>query len=160
MTMRDQLLQMLQLKDIERTGWVRAGVNKPESVAAHSWGMATLALKLCPPELNLARVLSICLVHDLAEVIVGDLTPHDEIQGDEKHRLEREAMLSMAPEWVDLFDEYESTSTPEAKFVKTMDKLDMGLQAIRYTEQDIDLSEFITSARKTTDETDIAHLLQ
>tara|TARA_B100001996_G_scaffold349802_1_gene308750 strand:- start:1295 stop:1777 length:483 start_codon:yes stop_codon:yes gene_type:complete len=160
MTMRDQLLQMLQLKDIERTGWVRAGVNKPESVAAHSWGMATLALKLCPPELDLARVLSICLVHDLAEVIVGDLTPHDDIQGDEKHRLEREAMLSMAPEWVDLFDEYESASTPEAKFVKTMDKLDMGLQAIRYTEQDIDLSEFITSARKTTDKTDIAHLLQ
>lgn len=158
--MRDQLLQMLQLKDIERTGWVRAGVNKPESVAAHSWGMATLALKLCPPELDLARVLSICLVHDLAEVIVGDLTPHDDIQGDEKHRLEREAMLSMAPEWVDLFDEYESASTPEAKFVKTMDKLDMGLQAIRYTEQDIDLSEFIASARKTTDETDIGHLLQ
>lgn len=157
--MRDQLLQMLQLKDIERTGWVRAGVNKPESVAAHSWGMATLALKLCPPELDLARVLSICLVHDLAEVIVGDLTPHDDIQGDEKHRLERDAMLSMAPEWVDLFDEYESASTPEAKFVKTMDKLDMGLQAIRYTEQDIDLSEFITSARRTTDKTDIAHLL-
>lgn len=157
--MRDQLLQMLQLKDIERTGWVRAGVNKPESVAAHSWGMATLALKLCPPELDLARVLSMCLVHDLAEVIVGDLTPHDDIQGDEKHRLERDAMLSMAPEWVDLFDEYESASTPEAKFVKTMDKLDMGLQAIRYTEQDIDLSEFITSARRTTDKTDIAHLL-
>ena len=158
--MRDQLLQMLQLKDIERTGWVRAGVNKPESVAAHSWGMAILALKLCPSELDLTRVLSICLVHDLAEVIVGDLTPHDDIQGDEKHRLEREAMLSMAPEWVDLFDEYESASTPEAKFVKTMDKLDMGLQAIRYTEQDIDLSEFITSARSTTDKTDIAHLLQ
>lgn len=158
--MRDQLLQMLQLKEIERTGWVRAGVTKPESVAAHSWGMATLALKLCPTELDLARVLSMCLVHDLAEVIVGDLTPHDEIQGAEKHRLEREAMMSMAPEWIDLFDEYESASTPEAKFVKTMDKLDMGLQAIRYTEQDIDLSEFISSARRTTDKTDLSHLLQ
>jgi putative hydrolase of HD superfamily len=101
-----------------------------------------------------------CLVHDLAEVIVGDLTPHDEIRGEEKHQLEREAMLAMAPEWVDLFDEYESASTPEAKFVKTMDKLDMGLQAIRYTEQDIDLSEFISSARKTTDETDLAYLLE
>ena len=54
--MRDQLLQMLQLKDVDRTGWVRAGVNKPESVAAHSWGMATLALKLCPKELDLSRV--------------------------------------------------------------------------------------------------------
>ena len=158
--MREQLLQMLQLKDVDRTGWVRAGVNKPESVAAHSWGMATLALKLCPPELDLARVLSICLVHDLAEVIVGDLTPHDDIQGDEKHRLEREAMLTLAPEWIDLFDEYESASTPEAKFVKTMDKLDMDLQAIRYTEQDIDLSEFISSAKNTTDKTDLAYLLE
>ena len=158
--MRDQLLQMLQLKEVDRTGWVRAGVNKPESVAAHSWGMATLSLKLCPKELDLSRVLSMCLVHDLAEVIVGDLTPHDEIRGEEKHRLEREAMVAMAPEWVDLFDEYESASTPEAKFVKTMDKLDMGLQAIRYTEQDIDLSEFISSARKTTDETDLAYLLE
>jgi len=108
----------------------------------------------------LSRVLSMCLVHDLAEVIVGDLTPHDNIRGEEKHRLEREAMLVMAPEWVDLFDEYESASTPEAKFVKTMDKLDMGLQAIRYTEQDIDLSEFISSARKTTDQTDLAYLLE
>lgn len=158
--MREQLLQMLQLKDVERTGWVRAGVNKPESVAAHSWGMATLALKLCPKELDLSRVLSMCLVHDLAEVIVGDLTPHDKIGGEEKHQLERQAMLEMAPEWVDLFDEYESASTPEAKFVKTMDKLDMGLQAIRYTEQDIDLSEFISSARNTTDKTDLAYLLE
>ena len=158
--MRDQLLQMLQLKDIERTGWVRAGVNKPESVAAHSWGMAILALKLCPSELDLTRVLSICLVHDLAEVIVGDLTPHDDIQGDEKHRLEREAMLSMAPEWVDLFDEYESASTPEAKFVKTMDKLDMGLQAMNYQQQGLDLSEFITSARSKTEETEFASLLE
>jgi len=148
--MREQLLQMLQLKDVERTGWVRAGVNKPESVAAHSWGMATLALKLCPKELDLSRVLSMCLVHDLAEVIVGDLTPHDDIRGEEKHQLERKAM----------FDEYESASTAEAKFVKTMDKLDMGLQAIRYTEQDIDLSEFISSARNTTDKTDLAYLLE
>jgi putative hydrolase of HD superfamily len=69
-------------------------------------------------------------------------------------------MLAMAPEWVDLFDEYESASTAEAKFVKTMDKLDMGLQAIRYTEQDIDLSEFISSARNTTDKTDLAYLLE
>ena len=158
--MRDELKEILGLKNVMRAGWVRAGIDSPESVAAHSWGMATLALKLCPKELDLSRVLSMCLVHDLAEVIVGDLTPHDDIRGDEKHRLEREAMLTLAHEWIDLFDEYESASTPEAKFVKTMDKLDMGLQAIRYTEQDIDLSEFISSARKTTDKTDLAYLLE
>ena len=73
--MRDTLMAYLGLKDVLRQGWVNAGVEAPESVAAHSWGMAVLALKLCPEELNLEHVLKLCLVHDLPEVIVGDLTP-------------------------------------------------------------------------------------
>ena len=76
--MRDDLMAYLGLKDVLRQGWVNAGVKAPESVAAHSWGMAILALKLCPPELNLERVLTLCLVHDLPEVVVGDLTPSDD----------------------------------------------------------------------------------
>ena len=85
--MREELLTLLQLKDIPRTGWVRAGVDNPESVAAHSWGMALLALRLCPEHLDLSKVLSMCLVHDVAEIVVGDLTPHDAIKGQEKHEL-------------------------------------------------------------------------
>ena len=76
--MRDTLMAYLGLKDVLRQGWVNAGVEAPESVAAHSWGMAVLALKLCPEELNLEHVLKLCLVHDLPEVIVGDLTPADD----------------------------------------------------------------------------------
>ncbi|MGB1985736.1 MAG: HD domain-containing protein, partial [Candidatus Poseidoniaceae archaeon] len=83
--MREELLTLLQLKDIDRTGWVRAGVENPESVAAHSLGMAVLALRLCPQQLDLSKVLSMCLVHDIAEIVVGDLTPHDDIRGEEKH---------------------------------------------------------------------------
>ena len=70
--MRDDLLRYLGLKDVLRTGWVRSGVESPESVAAHSWGMAVLALKLCPSELDLLRVLQLCLVHDLPEAVVFD----------------------------------------------------------------------------------------
>ena len=70
--------EWLGLKSILRTGWVRAGVKSPESVAAHSWGMSVLAMHLCPPELDRMRVLEMCLVHDLPEVEVGDLTPHDD----------------------------------------------------------------------------------
>ena len=103
MAMREELLTLLQLKDIDRTGWVRAGVENPESVAAHSWGMAVLALRLCPEQLDLSKVLSMCLVHDIAEIVVGDLTPHDDIRGEEKHRLEREAMMKIAPQWIELF---------------------------------------------------------
>ena len=160
MLMREELLTLLQLKDIARTGWVRAGVENPESVAAHSWGMAVLALRLCPDHLDLSRVLAICLVHDVAEIVVGDLTPHDAIKGKEKHDLERAGMLKIAPQWVDLFDEYEQGTSKEAQFVKSMDKLDMGLQAMRYQHQGLDLSEFITSARSKTDSTEFASLLE
>ena len=77
--MRDNLLEMLELKQLPRTGWVRSGVENPESVAAHSWGMAVLALRLAPKELDIEKILSLCLIHDLPEVRVGDLTPHDDI---------------------------------------------------------------------------------
>ena len=82
----------LGLKDVLRQGWVNAGVQSPESVAAHSWGMAILALKLCPANLNLEHVLKLCLVHDLPEVIVGDLTPQDDVSAksaDERAAMER-----------------------------------------------------------------------
>ena len=144
--MRDNLLEMLELKQLSRTGWVRSGVENPESVAAHSWGMAVLALRLSPKELNLERVLSLCLVHDLPEVRIGDLTPHDDTS--DKAELEHKAMSEMAPQWLSLFEEYEAGETAEAKFVKQIDKLDMGLQAIMYqTKQDIALEEFIVSAK-------------
>ncbi|MED5309117.1 MAG: HD domain-containing protein, partial [Candidatus Thermoplasmatota archaeon] len=66
--MRDNLLEMLELKQLPRTGWVRSEVDNPESVAAHSWGMAVLALRLAPENLDMIKVLSMCLVHDLPEV--------------------------------------------------------------------------------------------
>ena len=144
--MRDELKEILGLKNVLRAGWVRAGIQSPESVAAHSWGMSMLALKLAPKELDLTRVLSLCIVHDIPEVRVGDLTPHDDTST--KAEDELNAMTEMAPEWVGLFEEYERGKTPEAKFVKQLDKLDMALQAEIYqSEFDIPLNEFIESAR-------------
>ena len=146
--MRDLLMAYFGLKDVLRQGWVNAGVESPESVAAHSWGMAILALKLCPPELNLERVLTLCLVHDLPEVVVGDLTPSDDRST--KAEDERAAMAQLAPEWVPLLDEYEAQSSPEAVFVRSPDKMDMALQAKLYmAKSELDLTQFIDSARKT-----------
>ena len=104
--MREELLTLLKLKQLARTGWVRAGVENPESVADHSWGMAILALRLCPQELDLCKVLSMCIMHDVAEILVGDLTPHDEIKGKEKHDLERAAMNKIAPQWISQITSY------------------------------------------------------
>ncbi len=156
--MRDQLKEILGLKKVLRSGWVRAGVPSPESVAAHSWGMSMLALKLTPPELDLQRVLSLCIVHDVPEVRVGDLTPHDDTST--KAEDEFKAMQGLAPEWVNLFEEYEQGQTPESKFVKQLDKLDMALQAEIYqADHGISLEEFIESARLRIVDEDIQNLL-
>ena len=146
--------EWLGLKHVLRAGWVRAGVESPESVAAHSWGMSVLAMHLCPDELDKMRVLEMCLVHDLPEVEVGDLTPHDDTstKSEDEHR----AMQILAPHWLDLFEEYEAGLTEEAKFVKYLDKLDMALMARIYEDsQGLDLSDFIASARKVIGETNL-----
>ena len=157
--MRDRLLDYLALKQLPRTGWIRSNVENPESVAAHSWGMAILALRLAPNDIDLTKVLSMCLVHDLPEVIVGDLTPHDDTTN--KAELEHNAMKSLAPEWLALFEEYEAGETKEAKFVKQIDKLDMGLQAIIYqNEQGLDLGEFLISAREKISDAELLEVLE
>lgn len=156
--MRESLIEILGLKDVVRTGWVRNDVNSPESVAAHSWGMAILALKLTPKELDLAKVLSLCLVHDIPEVRVGDLTPHDDCST--KVEDELQAMKDLAPEWLSLFQEYELGETEEAIFVKQLDKLDMGLQAMIYeSKQGLDLSEFKSSALSKITNFELSSLL-
>jgi putative hydrolase of HD superfamily len=139
-------MNLLRLKDVQRQGWVDAGVPSPESVAAHSWGMAVLALKLCPDDLDLTKVLRLCLIHDLPEVIVGDLTPRDDRST--KAADEHAAMKALAPEWLPVFEEYEAQATPEAVFARRLDKLDMALQAYIYEQQhSLDLREFVESAR-------------
>ena len=143
--MQQQLITLLGLKKITRSGWERVGIQHPESVASHSWGMSALALRLCPENLDLSKVLSLCIIHDIPEILVGDLTPEDDCTN--KAKDEHIAMTQLAPQWLHLFEEYEAGETDEAKFVKQIDKLDMALQAIVYrTEQAIDTSQFIESA--------------
>ncbi len=151
--LRELLLEALGLKELARAGWVRAGVARPESVAAHSWGVAWLVLALCPPELDRGRALAIAVLHDLAEVRVGDLTPEDGVEEAEKSRREARAMrgllggLDRGDELEALWRDYEAAGSPEARLVKACDKLDMALQAARYQgATGLDLSEFVSSA--------------
>ena len=154
MASREALLEALGLKAVARAGWLRSGIKQPESVAAHSWGMSFIAMQLCPPELNRQRVIEMCIVHDIAEVRIGDITPHDGISPDEKSHLELQAFESMGltEKSLELFKEYESQSTKESRFVRFVDKLDMALQAEIYEKEGLDLNEFKESAKKLADE--------
>src|SRR4051794_15354555 len=68
-----------RLKEIPRTGWLDRGIlaEETESVADHSYGVALLAWLLAPDALDRGRVVELALIHDLAEAVVGDVTPYD-----------------------------------------------------------------------------------
>ncbi|MDO5296105.1 MAG: HD domain-containing protein [bacterium] len=148
------LLHTLKLKSLKRAGWQRASVDDAESVAAHSWGVAWLALLIKPDNLCLERVLELALIHDLAEIVVGDITPHDGISSADKAERELNAFKSLSRELpqaehlVAVFIEYQECKTPEAVFVHQCDKLDMWLQAKYYMREypELELREFIESA--------------
>ncbi len=128
-----------KLKDVERRGWYLRNIEKPESVADHSWRMAVMALVLAK-KLNLDenKAVKIALVHDLAEAVVGDYVP-GEISPIEKHNAERDAMRAICKELGSagdelflLWEEYDSRQTPEAKLVKEIDRLETVIQAGEY----------------------------
>ena len=138
-----------ELKKLPRAGWFRKGIDHPESVAAHSWGMAVLCLEFGPriqTPLNMERVLALALIHDLPEVYAGDITPHDGVSKFEKKERERQAATQLLNSTtLDLWLEYDANLTTEAKFVHAMDKMDMALQAVVYQTQ-TDTKEFLVSA--------------
>ncbi len=149
MTDRTLLQAALALKGLDRAGWKRVGIERPESVAAHSWGVTFAALLRCPPGLDREKVLIMALLHDLAEATVGDITPYDGVSKEEKRRREEEAirhLLGDHPELLSIWQEAEQRQSAEALFVKEMDLLDLGLTAESYAAQ-ADTSEFLPSAR-------------
>lgn len=127
-----------RLKDTPRAGWALRGVASPESVAEHTWRVALMALVLAPRAgLDASRCAALALVHDLAEALVGDITPYDGVSAEEKHRREAEAMQELADlagdaSLVVLWREYDAAASPEARFVKELDKLETVLQAAEY----------------------------
>ncbi|KNA06105.1 hypothetical protein SOVF_184100 [Spinacia oleracea] len=144
------------LKTTKRAGWVKKDVQNPESIADHMYRMGLMALISSDmPGVNRDKCVKMAIVHDMAEAIVGDITPCDGISKMEKNRRESEALDHMcnllgggsrANEIHDLWMEYEEGASLEAKVVKDFDKLEMILQALEYEkEQGKDLEEFFQS---------------
>ncbi|XP_021275732.1 HD domain-containing protein 2 [Herrania umbratica] len=145
-----------RLKTTKRAGWVRRDVQNPESIADHMYRMGLMALIASDISgIDRDKCVKMAIVHDIAEAIVGDITPADGISKAEKSQREREAMDHMckllgggsrAKEIEELWMEYEENSSSEAKIVKDFDKVEMILQALEYeNEQGVDLDEFFQS---------------
>ena len=165
----DELLSVItllqNLKTTKRTGWVRSGVKQPESISDHSHRCAMIGLILDGTPygeggaLNGSHVSLLCTVHDVAESLIGDITPLDPryISG-EKQRIEESAVQDLGKRiggragalFVSLWNEFEHGATPEADVARQIDKLEMIVQALEYEESDrtLDLSGFYPGAVK------------
>lgn len=138
----DFALALGKLKYVKRAGWLRySKITEVESVSDHSFRMSLLSLLLFKEkDIDINKCMKMSLIHDLAESIVGDITPYDGISKEEKKKLEENAMKSIVEglpkELFDIFfglwNEYENESCEEAKIVKDLDKYEMLLQAFDY----------------------------
>mmetsp|Transcript_10448 Transcript_10448/g.31936 ORF Transcript_10448/g.31936 Transcript_10448/m.31936 type:complete len:191 (+) Transcript_10448:124-696(+) len=149
-----------KLKETKRTGWVNNDVQKPESIADHMHRMALISFLVGENAENRSRLIKMAVVHDLAEAVVGDITPHDGVSKEEKRRLEETAMLDIRDnilkssnagnEIYELWQEYDDGITPDAQTMKQIDKFEMVVQAYEYEKaQGKDLSQFFESTTES-----------
>jgi putative hydrolases of HD superfamily len=134
----ETLLELEGLDRVPRMGWALRGVDRPESVAEHSFHLAFLVWRLGRDEaIDLRRSLALALVHDVAEVRTGDLprTVAGHLAPGAKQDLERAVLRELfgeGDEALGLFEEYVANRTPEARFVHACDRLQLLLKARRY----------------------------
>src|SRR3954465_12834404 len=124
------------LKDTLRTGRTASG--RQESSADHSWRLCLLAMLLADDleGVDLVRLLQLCLVHDLAEAITGDVPAPLQVAADGRKEREREALRTLCTPLpkelrrriLALCAEYDSGCSPESVMAKGLDKIETMLQ--------------------------------
>lgn len=131
----DVLTLSERLKTELRHSWLSDG--RQESVAEHTWLMSVAAILLAPHlehPVDLGHTLKLIALHDIAEAVTGDIpffenSPRKAAKrADEAAAMRRiEAMLppASAALVMSLWQEYEAAATPEAKFARALDKLEV-----------------------------------
>ena len=129
----DFILEIDKEKNIFRQTHL-SGHGRNENDAEHAWHMAIMAYLLqeySNERIDVARVMLMCLIHDVVEIDAGDTYAYDaEGLKTQKAREEaaKERLYSMLPEdqkadLTAIFDEFEERKTPEAKFARALDNL-------------------------------------
>ena len=138
-----------------------------ENDAEHAWHMAIMAYLLqeyANQEVDIGRVMILCLIHDIVEIEAGDTYAYDEEAKKTQAERERKAaehLFAMLPEdqcrmMHELFDEFEHGDTPEARFARAMDNfqpllLNDANQGESWMEHDVARSSIDARQKKTAD---------
>lgn len=123
-----------RLKDTPRHCTTSKG--KTESVAEHSWRISLMAFLLRHefPDLDMDKVVDMCLIHDLGECFTGDIPTFLKTDTDrqtEDSLLEqwiRSLPAEISSDLTALYREMEAQETAESKVYKAMDKLEAVIQ--------------------------------
>ena len=140
----EELLEALhvaeKLKDTTRHCYTSGG--RHESVAEHSWRMTLMAYWVRDefPDVDMDKVIRMCLIHDLGECFTGDIPAFDKTDADDatEERL-LYAWVAALPEpfCTDmrvLYEEMAALQTPEARVYKALDKMEA---VVQHNESDI-----------------------
>ncbi len=133
----DRIIEFLEvgdgLKAVERAGYLSDG-SRHETDSDHTWHMALFALLLAGEtgvDLDLGRVLSMVLIHDMVEIFAGDVVVYDVAAREAAKEREREAaerLYGILPgdlrdHLQGLWEEFEERKTQEAQFARALDRL-------------------------------------
>ncbi len=143
---QEELLKILEqagkLKRTFRHCYIEG--DRRESVAEHSWRVALFAMLLSNvdefADMDMAKVIRMCLIHDLGESFLGDIPSFEKSESDVEAEDKIFAeWLDGFPEpdrteWMELFNEMNALETREAKLYKSLDKLEA---VISHDESDI-----------------------
>lgn len=129
----DFLLQIDALKRVERMTKITGG-SRRENSAEHSWHLALLAAVLAEhaaEPIELPKVMTMLLLHDLVEIDAGDTFAYDDTGHESKEEREQAAAARLygllpadqAERFRTLWDEFERGDTAEARFALAIDRL-------------------------------------
>ena len=127
------------LKILRRSGWALIGIKYPESVAEHMYRAALMGYYLAKKKgLDAGKVMRMLLIHDIPEARIGDThkvaARYLDVKEEEKAVTADQAKLlgEFGKEYIELMDEYNARTTPEAKLAKQIDYLECVMQAREY----------------------------
>ncbi|OGH16841.1 MAG: hypothetical protein A3C22_01035 [Candidatus Levybacteria bacterium RIFCSPHIGHO2_02_FULL_37_10] len=148
-------------KRLLRSGFVREQVVNPESVAEHSFRTGVIAMVFSDKvgnNLNKDKLIKMALIHDIGEIITGDVVVQrgeiiDLALRDSKEEQERIGIKEIFDQiqegeiYAEIFEEMIARKSPEAKIFWQFDKLELALTALEYEEeQNKQLDEFFLDA--------------
>lgn len=140
----DLLKQISFIKEIDKVKYIQRKTklfnsDRPENDAEHSWHLAMMTIVLAAHSdkpIDVLKVLKMVLIHDIVEIDAGDTFIYD---SEKNHTNTDEELIAaqrifgllpaeQAEEFIVLWEEFEAGLTNEAKFAKSMDRLEPLLQ--------------------------------